>query len=320
MTAQHNDWQTAGNNEAINTASSNSSPIHKAGRMFSLQIKAVDSAGTIMNNYADIPVIASNYPSLLSPATGVLGTLELGSLTNVKGVIESHTAKYSEVGAITLKMIDEDFAGIDASDGTSLSARTISSAEAIIGRFIPDHFKVTTVTNGMFENACSGFSYNGQSFSYQTAPEINVSAYNSDNVITQNYTGNFAKLTVNDFSISVANHDAIQLGKDGVNLIRINRNTAPVSLNDNSDGSLSFRFGNDLFTHLHDNNSLVAPYSNTLNINITSITDSDGVTTQSLPHLLQVTGGNIRFGRLVINTAHGSELLLPTGYHKNRIF
>ncbi len=309
LVSQHNDWQTAGNNETLNSATFNASPIHKAGRMFSLQIKAVDSAGTVMSNYADIPVIATNYPTLLSPTTGVLGTFSSGSLTNVNGVIDSHTARYSEVGAFTLKMIDEDFSSIDASDGTSLNARTISSPELTIGRFVPDHFKVSTVSNGSFDNACTGFSYNGQSFGYQTVPEIKVTAYNAQDAITQNYTGNFAKLTVNDFTITAANHDAVTLAKDDVNLIRVNRSAAPVTLNDNTDGSLNFAFGNDLYTHLHDSNSQVSPFSNAINLQFTDITDSDGITTQSLPHLLQVTGGTIRFGRLVINNAHGTELL-----------
>jgi lambda repressor-like predicted transcriptional regulator len=308
LVAQHGDWETSGNNQTINASTSTANPTHKAGRPFSLQLKAVDSAGTTMSNYEDIPVLTNNYPTLISPAGGILGALNLGTLSNSNGVISSATAYYPEVGIISLKMSDEDFAGVDAVDGTSLINRTISSAEIIIGRFIPDHFEASTVNNGSFDDTCTGFTYSGQLFTYQSAPELKVTAYNSASVITQNYTGLFAKLTQSDFSVTTPTSDAVRLQANNIDLVSLNWNPAASSLNDNADGSLNFTFGADSYNHLHDANSRIAPYTNTVKLSFTAITDSDGVTTQALPHVLQPTGGSVRFGRVAISNAHGSEI------------
>ncbi len=308
LVAQHGDWETAGNSQAINASTTNANPTHKAGRPFSLLLKAVDSAGSTMNNYDDVPILTNGYPALVTPAGGLLGDFNLGTLTNSNGVISSDTAHYSEVGAISLKMSDEGFAGIDAADGTSLLNRTISSAEITIGRFIPDHFKATTVNNGSFDNACNSFTYAGQPFSYLTVPELKITAYNSSSTITQNYTGNFAKLTPSDFSVTTPTSDAVVLQANNIDLISLNWNPAAPSLNDNNDGSLNFVFGADSYNHFHDANSLVAPYTNTVHLSFTAITDSDGVTTQILPHIMQASGGSVRFGQVAISNAHGSEL------------
>ena len=320
LVAQHDDWETAGNSQTINASTANANPTHKAGRPFSLLLKAVDSAGTIMTNYADIPILTNSYPALVTPAGGILGDFNLGTLTNSNGVISSDTTHYSEVGAISLKISDEDFAGVDAADGTSLINRTISSPEITIGRFIPDHFKATTVNNGSFDNACSGFSYAGQPFTYQSVPELKITAYNSSSAITHNYTGSFAKLTPSDFSVITPTSDAIVLQANNIDLISLNWNPSAPSLNDNNDGSLNFVFGADSYNHLHIPNSLVAPFANTVNLSFTAITDSDGVTTQALPHILQPSGGSVRFGRVAISNAHGSELAPLTVNIKTEYF
>jgi MSHA biogenesis protein MshQ len=273
-----------------------------------------------MTNYDDIPILAGDSPVLVSPAGGILGALNLGTLSNSNGVISSDTAHYSEVGAILLKMSDEDFAGIDAADGTSLLNRTISSPEIIIGRFIPDHFEATTVNNGSFDDTCAGFTYSGQAFTYQTTPELKITAYNSFSAITQNYTDSFAKLTPSNFSVTTPTSDAVRLQANNIDLISLNWNPAASSLNDNTDGSLNFTFGADSFNHFHDANSLVAPYTNIVNLSFTAITDSDGVTTQALPHILQPIGGSVRFGRIAINNAHGSELTPLTVAIKTEYF
>ena len=309
LVAQHGDWETAGTSQTINASTSSANPTHKAGRPFSLQLKAVDSAGTTMTNYDDIPILTDSYPALVMPASGILGDLNLGTLSNSNGAISSNTAHYSEVGAISLKMEDADFAGVDTADGTSLLNRTISSPEITIGRFIPDHFKATTVVNGAFDDTCTGFTYTGQLFTYLTTPELKITAYNSTSAVTQNYTGNFAKLTLADFSVTTPASDAVKLQANNIDLISLNWNPAAPSLNDNNDGSLNFTFGADSYNHLHDASSLVAPYTNTVNLSFTAITDSDGVTTQALPHILQPSGGAVRFGRIAVSNAHGSELV-----------
>jgi len=179
------------------------------------------------------------------------------------------------------------------------------------GRFTPDHFKVTDSSAGDFASACTGFTYNGQAFSYLTAPTLTVTAYNalSPASVTANYTGAYASgLNATDFNVTSPDTDATQLGADGSSLVNLSWTSDTPLLNDNADGSLSFSFGSDSFKYLHENNSKIAPFTPSVDFVFTDISDSDGIQTQSLPHTVQAAGSSIRFGRLNISNTHGSEL------------
>jgi len=286
------------------------SKFKKAGENFNLKVNAACWTHDGDSDFSDNPVtanftlnsIATNH-SLLSPAGGNNGSHSVNSFnfsTNDNG---THTLSQSvsEVGVFSFGVSPPNYFG---------ESLAVMSSPAI-GRFYPDHFEVSTVTDGAFgANACTGFSYSGQTFTYQTKPQLKVTAYNaaSPAEITQNYTGDFAKLVATDFNLIAPTTDSSQLGADNINLVRLNWVPDAASLNDNADGSLTLSLGDDSYTYRHEANSKIAEFNNAVDLSFTEITDSDDVQTISLPHALQPSGEAIRFGRLTISNAHGSEL------------
>jgi len=283
----------------------------KAGENFDLKVKSacwVDDADTDFTDNPATPNFEMNSIAVLSsvvaPAGGSNGSLDVKNFnfsTSDSGV---HTIDQaiSEVGVFNFMISPSNYFG------ESLTTQNSPN----IGRFYPDHFEVTNSENGAFgNNACTGFSYSGQSFTYDINPQLQITAYNTatPDVVTQNYTDDFIKLTTADFIYTLPTTDANQLGADNASLVRINRFADTTTIIDNADGSLDFAFGNDSYTYLHESNSQIAPFSNAVNLQFTSITDSDNVQTQALPSTLQPSDEPIRFGRLTIANAHGSELV-----------
>lgn len=102
--------------------------------------------------------------------------------------------------------------------------------------------------------------------------------------------------------------DANQLGADNTNLVKLNWQPDSPTLNDNGDGTLTFTFGSDNYTYTHEANSQIAPFVNAVDLIFTQIRDSDNINAATLPYTLQPSGENIYFGRVALDSAHGSEL------------
>jgi len=304
-----------------NAADCTSSPLSqcgkfkKAGETFDLNVKAACWTEDDDTNFRDNPH-TPNFeldsiglrPIVIAPSGGNAGNLSISSFDfNLLNEGEEHHVindqTISEVGVFSFAIDDPTYYFEEELEiGTSPN----------MGRFYPDHFEVTNSENGAFgNNACTGFSYSGQTFSYAVNPQLQITAYNAatPDAVTQNYTGDFIKLTTADFDYTLPTTDANQLGIDNASLVRINRFADTTTIIDNADGSLEFAFGDDSYSYLHESNSQIAPFSNAVDLQFTSITDSDDVQTQALPSTLQPSGEPIRFGRLSIANAHGSELV-----------
>lgn len=291
------------------SADASCSKFKKAGEIFNLKVNAACWTSDTDTDFTDNPVTPNfelagiaNTHSLLAPG-GSNGALDIVSFNfaNADNGVHTINQTVSEVGVFNFSVTPPNYFG---------EFLTTANSPAI-GRFYPDHFQVSTVSNGAFgANACTGFSYSGQAFTYQNKPQLKVTAYNAAviPVITQNYTSSFAKLVLTDFNIVSPTTDANQLGANGSNLVRLTRIPDIATLTDNTDGSLTYTFGNDNYSYLHETNSRIGPFNNAVDLTFTSITDTDNVQTQSLPYSLQATGEPIRFGRININNAHGSEL------------
>ena len=332
LEASHQDWETAGNTEPLDASTSSViSPLHKAGRYFRLKIIAVDSAGDTTSNYDETPISSIQ---LVEPSPGTLGSFNLGTLSKSNGVITSDTASYLEVGIISLQFTDTYFANTDLDDGSSLSDRTIESPVITVGRFTPDHFELSIDSHGSFgvdlskdpitEASCyqPSFFYSGQEFSYLTAPSIIATAYNyntdpASDSITKNYTGSFSSLTATDFNVTAPTTDSSQPGADLSNKVNLNWSSGTATLTDNNNGSHTFIFGNDQYTYIHEANSKISLFSSDIALIFTDITDSDDVSASTdLPLTLTPTATEIRFGRLNIENAFGSELTpLPIPFY-----
>lgn len=292
----------------------NCSIFKKAGQPFELKVKAACWTDDNDTDYTDNPE-TPNFElasigishNVLAPANGVNGQLSTNSLNFALSDdgIQSLQQTISEVGVFEFDLTLPSYLG---------QALTTTNSPAI-GRFTPDVFQTTTGSNGTFGNsACTSFSYSGQAFSYQTNPQLTVTAYNaaSPAVITQNYSGGFAKLIDTDFIVTTPLSDAIQVGADAATLVGLSWQAATANLTDNNNGTLSFIFGNDNYTYFHEANSQIGPFNNAVNLTFTRVRDSDNIAANTLPHTLQPAGEAIRFGRIAVDSAHGSELAALT--------
>lgn len=117
-----------------------------------------------------------------SPA--LAGGTTLNSFTNGTG--STTTARYGEVGIIEITATISDYLGAGDAIGKS----------GYVGRFIPDHFTLSAgAVTHRFNESCgpaSTFTYMDETFQL----DFGLTAENSSNVTTQNYTGAFAKLDV----------------------------------------------------------------------------------------------------------------------------
>lgn len=292
----------------------NCSIFKKAGEPFELKVKAACWTDDNDTDYSDNPE-TPNFElasigishNVLAPASGVNGQIGTNSLNFAlsDGGLHSLQQTISEVGVFEFSLTLPSYLG---------QALTSTNSPAI-GRFTPDVFQTTTGSNGTFGNsACSSFSYSGQAFSYQTNPQLTVTAYNaaSPAVITQNYSGGFAKLIDTDFIVTTPLSDAIQVGADATTLLGLSWQAAAANLTDNNNGTLTFTLGNDNYTYLHEANSQIAPFNNAVNLTFTRVRDSDNVVANTVPYTLQPAGEAIRFGRIAVDSAHGSELAALT--------
>ncbi len=200
-------WNTAGPGRTLNNTGG---IVHAAGQPFTLTVSPQPVTATNYNTTSF--TVTSGYPSCLLPAScppGTLGTLTQGTFSAAgSGVQQSSTASYAEVGAINLQLEDDSFAAVDALDGTPstcsnsapIGLNTCSTATIAIGRFVPDHFDVSTANTPQFQTfgaSCAGtrsFTYIGQPFNYTTRPQATIYARNAAGATTANYTGTLWKI------------------------------------------------------------------------------------------------------------------------------
>lgn len=123
------------------------------------------------------------------PAGGISPALAGGTTVNsfTNGTGSTTTARYDEVGIIEITASISDYLGTGSVIGKS----------SYIGRFIPDHFTLSSgaVTHRVNESCApaSAFTYMDETFQL----DFGLAAENSSNATTQNYTGAFAKLNLN---------------------------------------------------------------------------------------------------------------------------
>lgn len=165
----------------------------RAGESFTATVTALTSSGAATPNFGKetTPEAVLLTPTLVLPAGGVAGTLANASLAGTSFAGGSATVSnlsYNEVGIITVtpSLADGDYLGAGSVTG---------SVSGNLGRFYPDRF---VMTPGIPVPACSGvFSYFGQDGF--TTP-FTLTAMNTSNAVTQNYSGSFARLALTNWS------------------------------------------------------------------------------------------------------------------------
>lgn len=317
------DSQTAGTTRSLNNILSSGGNVHKAGRPFTLRATAVNgqSSPATTTNYGGVPSTSLSTCSGTGCTTTV-GTISISAITALAGV-NTVTASYDEVGSFSVQLVDQTFANVDASDGSTTAERFITSAVINAGRFVPNHFELTTVSTPILktfdDSTCTGrsFTYIGQPFGYVTVPQVNVIARNFAGGTTTNYSGTLWKLTAASITQTYAPLTPL------VPTLNISSITAPsITSNNNGTGLIAVN-STDKLSFTRSN----ATPQNTFNANISAtygVVDTtenavtgNGTINNTAPLTFNGSGSgiafdsgnNFRFGRLQLANVYGSELL-----------
>lgn len=307
--ASHDNETTAGLAEALPTGgySSTSTPRHKAGRPFTLSLVPKGEGGVTVTGYDGQPTVSA---IVLEQGT-VLGVATTGPWSWVGGVLRSDTVTYSEVGAVRLRVEDTSYADVDLADST-LTDRAVRKDDVKVGRFIPDHFRVTL---GELEPACGSFSYVGQPFGYPGGTAVTLTAENAANITTLGYTGSLFRLPA---SIPQANFSIY----DDPDIAGAPALTVPPgshAVGDLGAGVASIQLPSISVTR--PDTASLEPFPAEIGIALPDFTDLDDVAPEISPIVLGTagagtgapfTGGvaglkSMRYGRLYLESAVGSE-------------
>ena len=302
---------TAGTTRTLNNVSVPGGLIHSAGRPLTVRATAVNAAGTpaTTTNYNGAPTGALT-ACAGTACTASFGAFALGA-SFAAGVLTSNAATYADVGSFFLQLVDSTFSNVDLADGSTAAQRNITSDIIAVGRFTPDHFTVSFNTP-VFGTACAagGFTYVGQAFNYTTQPVMTVTAQNFANATTTKYTGAFCQLTSASVTGKAYTAATGTLDTSGTPA------TDPVVASAGPGiGILAFGSGTGLaFTRT----TPVAPFNADISLAI-NVIDADGVAYATNPaRFAAATAGNgiafssgkpMRFGRMRVSNALGSELL-----------
>ncbi len=295
------------------SGSGSCSLFHKVDESFNLKIKGVCwessadtdfcSGNSTTQNFqlSSIPIVQN----LVAPSGGSAGSLgvssiEISAADSGEHIITNQTV--SEVGVYTFTATPPNYFGAPLPVATSVN----------IGRFTPDHFITSITHNGVFQDACTGFTYAGQEFSYASPnfPEMLVAATGSAGNTTVNYRDDFVKITDPSTQINMpaVTTDSSNIGAL-TNPLALSWSPTVSSLHPNDDGTLTFTLGADQFTYTREANALVTPFTTDVQLSVTAITDSDGIAATGLPTVFLPTGTEIRYGQMQLQNAYGSETL-----------
>lgn len=311
----------------INATTATGLPSHKAGESFNLTVQAACSDGTITPNYspsnAEIwlertgPTVgggegtltlsnqATSWTTLLSAPAGWTGvsTLFNNGLIADAGLTYSEVI-YNEAGLFRLHIRDPDY------QGAAIAEQTLN-----IGRFIPDHFIVAIDDDGSLTNTCSPFTYLGEPFGYTTGdhPTLTIlaKALGADDTDatdrTYNYTGNFNKIDLAEFTLTYP-------VSDNITAINLTSTQGSHLLVDIGDGTTTLTLGGtapDTDTFSYDRSlGQVAPFNPDLTISLDSIIETDDVVSAlNAPLTISPSGLSVeqRFGRAALQNTFGPE-------------
>lgn len=310
---------TSGNS----TATDASGPLFaRAGQPFSTSISAVqwqaaddsnndgrpdtganlyDNALTLRFGLEPTPATVNLSPVLVQPAAGSLGSLNNGSsLGGFSAGTTTASPNYSEVGIIRLD------AGLTG--GSYLgSGRDVTGTALNLGRFAPDHFRLSASTLTPFCSTATPFTYMGQAY----AVNYQLVAEDASNTLTSNYTGTFAKLNLTN--APALGFAAINLGATPTPLsARLLTSSLTGSW---SNGSSSAAGAQLTLSRAASPDGSFALFSTGLN---PVDSDSTALASSSLNLDTDNNGSNdaislglqsLRYGRLAVDTVAGSELL-----------
>jgi MSHA biogenesis protein MshQ len=285
-----------------------------AGTAFPLSVQAV-----AWQTDGDTDFCAGNgsTPNYSATGVGLSAAVLSPSPANSAGAVSPASYDHGAIAAGTHSVaISESEVGVFRFDVTPPSYfgynLGVFSSEPI-GRFYPDHFAVSVSDDGSLAANCSTstpFSYSGEEITWLVAPQLTITAKNSANVTTQNYTtSGYLKLLVDDIDVAnvTADSSAVDSGAVPLSITSI-FNTG--TLNTTSFGELTYDFSPlDLFTYTREARAEINSFTPDILMSITDISDSDGVAMSSSPlTFTPLANMDVRFGRLWLEDSYGPEI------------
>ncbi|GLX83810.1 hypothetical protein tloyanaT_00620 [Thalassotalea loyana] len=348
----------------IDGTSATASANHPAGVGFNFNVTAVNTNGDTTINYQPVDIEMSvgrlaptdvgsidgdftyaDSQSISSSVTPTFNDVTLTGFTN--GVSSFVNANFSEVGVINIDLKDANYG-----DNQTIDAEAIT-----VGRFTPAYYvqTIATVTdgggqvselNGSLHNnhnssiisTCNldqTFAYIGQkdasnsaigSLRYNTTPQLEITAYNQQGIVTTNYLGDFVKLEDTSVDVLAPTTDTTAQGTDN-NLLAMsgNINNGQIVQVNTGDGSVEYQLSTaDNFHYLRSAISQVEPFTSSIELIVNSIIDSDGISANSMQNI-SPAGIEMRFGRMVVDNSFGPETanlrqVMQTQYLRNGQF
>jgi hypothetical protein len=250
------------------------------------------------------------------PSGGSDGSLSASTIAVFDGGAATATTSYSEVGIVDLS------ASLTSGDYLS-SGQSVSGELDDLGRFYPHYFEVSANTplfNDELGWSC-GFTYQDQTFDFATAIELTLTAKNADGINTTKYYDDYYKLDAPDASsagFTNAASAAISTVSD-----RSVSAEAVIAGNDVADAESTVIFEDYLLAYLKaaEKPDAVAdqPFDASVDWDLPAaeLTDADDVcvypdkdATACVSIVIQnITGTELRYGRVSIGNNNGSELL-----------
>ncbi len=246
---------------------------------------------------------------LLAPSGGSGGSLvyPADAAFGHASATSTATAAFDEVGIVQLQP--------GALPG--FLGEPVALCSPAIGRFTPARFEVNANTPA-FAPFCGPFTYLGQPFEFDVglAPQLTLTARNVDGDVTRNYGGAFWKLDrrlggrgYSDQSGSAAGLNTVLDGDDA---------TLAGDQDFDGRGTLTLDDGpaGDAFEYARDDANPEAPFAARVDLVVPAadLTDSDGVCFEPAGGggcsdftLAGITGPELRFGRLMMDNAHGPQ-------------
>ena len=331
----------ASDNPNLSAADENGPVFAAAGDSFKVTVEVQDAEGSRTPNYGNESIpegILLKSAALIAPLGGRNGSADNGTIGNgtlfsavaPAGTFRGDSFSFDEVGIMRLQVAvgDGDYLGAGDVPGTGSEN---------VGRFIPDHFDVSVTTTPRFATQCEtgvGFTYLGDSFGFDTQPVLTVTAKASTGMpptTTRNYTGDWWKMDTSHLTgRNYAAATGTLLDTSGLPLAAPAMGaTDPVVFDSGQGdpnaatagtGTLTFSSGSGLFFTRGD--ATVAPFAADISLSI-NVIDGDDVSYEDpidgtpIFEIGDNTAGNgiafstdkeMRYGRVALQNAHGSEL------------
>ncbi len=331
------------------TEANGSDTCHKAGRPFYLQGQARNADNQTVEEYNDVNATfnwQTIYPS--DGVNGTLKVLDNELDNDTVEFQDSEfgptNATYNEVGIINATLNDggrfADTSGDTYEDnddspdcvpGSSSNdqdddpenkgrygCQTATDGPETVGRFVPDRFEAS-YNAPFFDNACEegGFTYLNQPFYYFEAPEVTLTALNANNEPTRNYAGDFFRFDKEQEDL-LENRNYTDQSNAFAYLNATKKDNATVSETEKPDGNFTFEMdageeGDEFRFHRNGTEQPFQAYAD-LVLDEEDLKDQDGICYEvngncSNYTIENITGTELRFGRLNLQSAYGSGLL-----------